>query len=67
MEPNEILYDESKFVTKAQLEKWLGINTNQRRAFQDKGLPFIRLGNTTLYYLPSVCAWLKAHETRRPG
>ncbi len=54
-----------EFVTKAQLQSWLGITPNQRLGFHDAGLPYIKIGNTTLYHLPAVCDWLKAHETRR--
>ena len=62
-EPQHLKAEE--FVTKSQLHSWLGITTNQRLALHDSGLPFIKLGNTTLYHLPSVCGWLKAKESRR--
>jgi len=53
------------FVTKAQLQVWLGIKNTQRLSFHDRGLPFIKLGAAVLYHLPAVCTWLKEHETRR--
>jgi hypothetical protein len=44
-----------------------GINNAQRLSFQERGMPFIRIGATTLYHLPAVCGWLKQQETRRPA
>ncbi len=57
-------YKAEDFVTKRQLQSWLGIKNSQRLAFHEKGLPFIRIGLVTLYHLPSVCSWLKGQETR---
>jgi hypothetical protein len=57
-------YRAEDFITKAQLMTWLGITNNQRMSFQDKGLPFIRIGTVTLYHLPAACAWLKTRESK---
>lgn len=55
------------FITTGQLQTWLGINNAQRLSFQERGMPFIRIGATTLYHLPAVCGWLKQQESRRPA
>lgn len=53
------------FITKRELQEWLGLKDSQRRGFHDKGLPFIRVGLVVLYHVPEVCKWLKAQETTK--
>jgi len=55
------------FITKGQLQTWLGIKNSQRLAFHDLGLPYMKIGKATLYHLPAVCAGLKTRETARPA
>lgn len=50
------------FVTKQQIQEWLGITAAQRYGFHADGLPFIKIGKTTLYHVPAVCEWLKRRE-----
>ena len=59
---NDLTADQ--FITKGQLQEWLGLKNSQRLGFHDRGLPYIRVGLVTLYHVPSVCRWLKQQETR---
>ena len=65
MSENTGAFKSEDFITKAQLQNWLGITPAQRTGFHDLGLPFIKIGNSTLYHVPAVCAWLKSREHRR--